>query len=236
MPRGTGAEEEAGARLARRCPAPARLPPPRRSAKIAPTHGRRVGRDPLLEEPSVRTSPAPGPARPPRLLRVRRRPGAAPHLGLLSVAGVTLPCALGRAGLTRFKREGDGATPVGRFDLLAGRWRADRALPPGGPLPLEPIRRDDGWCDDPSDGRYNRPVRLPFHGSHEAMRRDDGLYDVVVVLDANLRRRVIGRGSAIFFHIARDGFEPTAGCVALRPADMRRVLARLGPRPVMVIG
>ena len=176
------------------------------------------------------------PAGAPRILRVRHRPGAAPHLGLLSVGHLTVPCALGRSGLTRFKREGDGATPVGRFDLLATLWRADRALPPGGPLGSTPIRRDDGWCDDPADGRYNRPVRLPFRGSHEAMWRDDRLYDVVIVLDANVRRRVIGRGSAIFFHLARAGFEPTAGCVALTPADMRRVLTRLGPHPVMVIG
>lgn len=184
----------------------------------------------------MRKSPAPGPCRPPRLIRVRARPGGAPHLGLLTLGGLTVPCALGRSGLTRFKREGDGATPVGRFELLAAHWRADRALPPVGPLALSPIRHDDGWCDDPTDGRYNRPVRLPCPGSHETMHRDDGLYDMVVVLDANLRRRVIGRGSAIFFHVARDGFEPTAGCVALRPADLRRVLARLGPRPVMVIG
>lgn len=172
----------------------------------------------------------------PRVLRVRHRPGAAPHLGLLSIGGLTLPCALGRAGLTRFKREGDGATPVGRFELIGGYRRADRALPPGGPLTLTAIRADDGWCDDPDDGRYNRLVRLPFTPGHETMRRDDHLYDVVIVLDANIRRRVIGRGSAIFFHLARDGFEPTAGCVALRPADMRRVLPLLGARSAMEIG
>jgi len=184
----------------------------------------------------VRKCPIGGPAPKPRLLRVRARPGAAPHLGLLTVGRLTLSCALGRTGLTRFKREGDGATPVGRFELLRGLWRADRGLPPGGPLAWSPTRRDDGWCDDPADGRYNRPVRRPFRGSHEAMCRDDPLYDLVIVLDANLRRRVIGRGSAIFFHIAREGFEPTAGCVALRPADLRRLLPRLGPRPAMVIG
>lgn len=171
----------------------------------------------------------------PNRIRVRARPGR-PSLGVLTLGNLVLPCALGRAGLTRFKREGDGATPVGRFALLGGRRRADRGLPPAGPLTLTPLRPDDGWCDDPTDGRYNRPVRRPFAGSHEAMWRDDRLYDVVIVLDANLRRRVIGRGSAIFFHLARPNFEPTAGCVALRPADMRRLLAQLGPNPVMIIG
>lgn len=153
----------------------------------------------------------PRPALQPRILRVRHRVGAPPHLGLLTVGGLTVPCALGRSGLTRFKREGDGATPVGRFDLLWGWWRGERGLPPQAPIDLSPTPADLGWCDD-------------------------RLYDVVIVLDANLRRRSLGRGSAIFFHVARDGFEPTAGCVALAPDDMRRVLARLGPRPTMVIG
>jgi len=174
-------------------------------------------------------------ARAPNRIRVRPRPGR-PSLGVLTLGNLVLPCALGRTGLTRFKREGDGATPVGRFTLLGGYRRGDRGLPPVGPLALVPLRPDDGWCDDPTDGRYNRPVRLPFAGSHEAMWRDDRLYDLVIVLDANLRRRVIGRGSAIFFHLARPNFEPTAGCVALRPADMRRLLARLGSHPVMIIG
>lgn len=171
----------------------------------------------------------------PTLLRVRPLPGR-PQRGLLIGAGLILPCALGRSGLTRFKREGDGATPVGRLALLFGRRRADRGLPVAAPFPLDPIRADDGWCDDADDGRYNRPVRLPCRASHEEMRRADELYDLVIVLDWNLRRRSIGRGSAIFFHCAGPTLEPTAGCVALRPSDMRRLLPRLGRNPVMVIG
>ena len=171
---------------------------------------------------------------PPIRIRVRALPGP-PHRGRLEAAGLVLPCALGRSGLVRIKREGDGATPVGRFALLGGHRRADRALPVGGGPALVPIRPDDGWCDDVADGRYNRPVRLPFGPSHETLWRDDGLYDVVIVLDANVRRRVIGRGSAIFFHCARADLGPTAGCVALRPADMRRLLARLTRDAVMII-
>lgn len=174
-------------------------------------------------------------SRPPIVLRVRPLPGR-PTRGILTGAGLTLPCALGRSGITRMKREGDGATPIGRFALLHGYRRNDRGLPVAAPFSLAPIRPDDGWCDDVGDGRYNRSVRLPFAGSHEVMRREDGLYDIVIVLDANVRRRSIGRGSAIFFHCARPGFEPTAGCVALAPADMRRLLPRLGRRTVMVIG
>lgn len=175
------------------------------------------------------------PAAAPIVLRVRPLPGR-PQRGILTGAGLTLPCALGRSGITRFKREGDGATPVGRFALLHGYRRADRGLPVAAPVPIVPIRPDDGWCDDVADGRYNRPVKRPFAGSHEEMMREDRLYDLVLVLDCNIRRRSIGRGSAIFFHCAREGFAPTAGCVALDPADMRRLLPRLGRRTVMVIG
>lgn len=182
--------------------------------------------------------PTPEPRRPTArssLLRVRPLPGR-PQRGLLSGAGLTLPCALGRSGLTRFKREGDGATPVGRMALLAGFRRADRGLPTPAPIALAAIRPDDGWCDDIRDGRYNRWVRLPVAGSHETLRRDDGLYDLVFVLDWNIRRRVIGRGSAIFFHCAKETLEPTEGCIALRPADMRRLLPRLRSKTVIVVG
>lgn len=174
------------------------------------------------------------PAGPTRVL-VTRRPGTV-HLGLLRCGSIALPCALGRSGLTRFKREGDGATPVGRLALLAGFRRADRALPPGGPLPLRPLRPDDGWCDDAGDGRYNRLVRRPFGPSHEALHRDDDLYDVVIVLDWNIRPRRLGSGSAIFFHLARPDFSPTAGCVAITAAAMRRLLPRLGRGAELVIG
>ena len=169
------------------------------------------------------------------VLRVRALPGA-PQRGLLTCGPLVVPCALGRSGLTRMKREGDGATPVGRFALLAGFRRTDRTLPVAAPFALVPVRRDDGWCDDPTDGRYNRPVRLPFAPSHEVMTRDDRLYDLVIVLDVNIRSRRLGRGSAVFFHLARPDFGPTAGCVAIAPDAMRRLLPRLSHDAVMVIG
>lgn len=172
--------------------------------------------------------------RPMSVIHVRPSPSDR-RRGTLTCGPLVLPCALGRAGTTRFKREGDGATPVGRFALVAGWARLDRGLPSPAPIVWRPARADDGWCDDPSDGRYNRPVRLPFAPSHETLRRDDGLYDLVIVLDANLRRRVIGRGSAIFFHCARPDLGPTAGCIALRQADLRRLLPRLARDAVLVV-
>jgi L,D-peptidoglycan transpeptidase YkuD (ErfK/YbiS/YcfS/YnhG family) len=139
---------------------------------------------------------------------------------------VRLHCALGRSGLARAKREGDGATPVGLHRIETVLVRRDRFRTAAITRPLRP---DMGWCDDPQAGAYNRPVALPCAASHERLWRDDGLYDVIGVLDWNRRPRIKGRGSAIFFHLARSDLAPTAGCVAITAADMRRLLPRLAP-------
>jgi L,D-peptidoglycan transpeptidase YkuD (ErfK/YbiS/YcfS/YnhG family) len=155
--------------------------------------------------------------------------------GRLTLGAITVPCALGRAGLTVAKREGDGKTVVGRFPLLFAFYRADRMARPRTRLPLVAIEPGLGWCDDPRDAAYNRPVALPFAGSHEAMWRDDGLYDVVVVPQINLAPASPGRGSALFFHLARPGYTPTEGCVAVSRRDMLNLLARIGPETVLSV-
>lgn len=149
--------------------------------------------------------------------------------GLLVAGGLSVACALGRSGILRRKREGDGATPAGRLALIAVLYRADRIRRPATRLPAIPLRPDSGWCDDPSDRLYNREVRLPFRAGHERLWRSDRLYDIVVVLDHNLARPRRGAGSAIFLHVAAPGLAPTEGCIAVPVAAMRRILARSGP-------
>ena len=157
------------------------------------------------------------------------------HGTLVAAPRMTVPCALGGSGIRQRKREGDGVTPAGRFGLVAAFYRPDRLRRPQTTLPLEPLRLDSGWCDDPGDRRYNRPVRLPCPASHERLWRDDHLYDLLVVLDYNLARPRRGAGSAIFLHLAAPGFAPTAGCVAVTDAAMRRLLARAGPGSEIII-
>lgn len=147
-----------------------------------------------------------------------------------------MPCALGRAGLTHMKREGDGATPVGRLRLLSLLVRPDRGPPPRSIVKARPLRRNDGWVEDRRSGLYNRAVRLPSSAAHESMWREDELYDIVGILDWNLRPRVRGLGSAIFLHLARPGYAPTAGCIALSRRDLRLLLARLGRTPRFNVG
>jgi L,D-peptidoglycan transpeptidase YkuD (ErfK/YbiS/YcfS/YnhG family) len=153
--------------------------------------------------------------------------------GRLQYGSFSVPCALGRSGIKALKREGDGATPRGRFAVRYAFYRPATQRPRTA-VPLYSIHRDDGWCDSPLDRNYNRPVKLPYSASAENLWRADGLYDVVVVLGYNDVPRVRNRGSAVFMHIARGDLNPTEGCIALRSKDLRRLLSIL-PRHCEVI-
>ena len=145
--------------------------------------------------------------------------------GLARWGNREMRCALGRNGISAAKREGDGATPAGRFALRFVLYRPDRETAPRAALPCRALTRDDGWCDAPADPAYNRMIRLPHPASAESLWRDDGRYDLIVPLGYNDIAVVPGDGSAIFLHLAAPDFAPTAGCVALARADLLAVLA-----------
>jgi L,D-peptidoglycan transpeptidase YkuD (ErfK/YbiS/YcfS/YnhG family) len=138
-------------------------------------------------------------------------------------------CALGPAGIAAAKREGDGTTPAGRFPLRRLLYRPDRLAPPPTGLPLLPISPADGWCDDPRDPLYNRPVRLPYGARHERLWLASAVYDLIVVLGHNDDPVVPGAGSAVFLHVARPDYAPTGGCIALSKPELLAVLAAAGP-------
>ncbi|MDE1151279.1 MAG: L,D-transpeptidase family protein [Micavibrio sp.] len=147
---------------------------------------------------------------------------------VLIVGNNRFDCTLGRGGVTLEKAEGDGATPIGTYPLRQLIYRADRMdAPPETGLPCEVLTPDTGWCEDPADPAYNTKVVLPHTGGVDRMTRDDALYDMVVVIGYNDDPVEAGRGSAIFMHLARPDFTPTAGCVGLKPDDLRKVLKLL---------
>ncbi|NLS16895.1 L,D-transpeptidase [Rhizobium sp. P40RR-XXII] len=157
---------------------------------------------------------------------VRPAPGKKTR-ALVQVGPLIMPAAIGRSGRSILKREGDGATPIADMKLLYGFTRGDQVRSLRTSLPMQRIRKDMLWCDQPDNANYNRLVKAPFKPSHEEMRREDSLYDVCLVMDWNVRSRRRHRGSAIFFHLIRPGYEPTAGCVAISFRDMRRILPLL---------
>jgi L,D-peptidoglycan transpeptidase YkuD (ErfK/YbiS/YcfS/YnhG family) len=149
---------------------------------------------------------------------------------ILQAGPLRLRAAIGRSATTSRKREGDGATPIATMKLVSGYLRGDRVREAKTALPMQRASAAMLWCDASGHASYNRPVKAPFRPSHERLMRDDELYDLCIVLDWNLSSRKRGRGSAIFFHIARPGYQPTEGCVALHSRDMRRLLPYLTAR------
>ena len=151
--------------------------------------------------------------------------------GWFVLPGGKVRCALGRTGVVAAadKREGDLASPAGVWPIRRLLYRPDKGPVPATALPAAAIAPEDGWCDAPDDAAYNRPVRLPYPASAERMWRDDHLYDLVLVLGHNDDPPVAGKGSAIFLHLAKPGYAPTEGCVALSREDFEALLAVARP-------
>lgn len=143
----------------------------------------------------------------------------------LRFAGRMFPCSIGRGGVSGKKREGDGATPTGVHRIVGMLYRPDRIARPADWA--VPIRPGDVWSDDPRAEDYNHMARAPYPHSHEALRRADPLYDLVILTDWNWPYAVPGRGSAIFIHRWRRPGYPTEGCIGLRPTDLAWIAPRI---------
>lgn len=153
----------------------------------------------------------------------------------LSVSGKSWPCAVGRGGIAEKSGEGDGVTPIGSWPVRWLYYRPDREPRPKTDIETREITASMGWCDDPGEGAYNTAIELPFASSHEVLWREDHLYDFILVLGFNDDPVVPGRGSAIFLHIAREGYSATEGCVALSKAHFRELLALLTAESRVII-
>jgi len=175
------------------------------------------------------------PDHPLSMVRIRARAGNS-RQGWLTAGGMTIPVSLGRGGILANKREGDGGTPRGIFHPRRLWWRADRHKRPQTHLAVRAIRPEDAWCEDPGDRHYNRPIRRIGEQPGDRLARKDHLYDFIVEIDHNTTPRIAGRGSAVFLHLARENFGPTAGCISMTRSSMLQLLRRLGPQTRIIIG
>ena len=157
--------------------------------------------------------------------------------GKFSGPGIIARCVLGKGGVVSAaqKREGDGASPAGKWPVRRVFYRPDRMDPPKTTLERVPLKSHDGWCDAPAHPLYNRPVTLPFAASHEQLWREDHVYDLIVELGYNDNPVIAGHGSAIFMHLAQPDFKPTEGCIALEKEDLLAVLETLQPDSLIEI-
>jgi L,D-peptidoglycan transpeptidase YkuD (ErfK/YbiS/YcfS/YnhG family) len=169
------------------------------------------------------------------VIRIRAAAGD-PCRGWLMAGQQTMPVALGRGGIIANKREGDGGTPKGTFQPRRLWWRADRHPRPQTLLPVRAIQPEDAWCEDPANRHYNRPIKLGCGDAGDRLQRDDHLYDFIIEINHNTSPRIAGRGSAVFLHLARPNFSPTAGCISMTESAMLQLLYRLGPKTEILIG
>ena len=156
--------------------------------------------------------------------------------GWLRFEGAEYQCAIGRGGLSQVRIEGDGTTPIGIFQLRDGLYRADREKCPDSGIDFTKIRKNDAWCDDPSDCQYNKRVKLPYPARYENLWREDNIYDIIVPIGFNDSPPVVGRGSAVFLHVAQHDYAPTEGCVALARDDLKCLLSTLKNEAMIKIG
>jgi L,D-peptidoglycan transpeptidase YkuD (ErfK/YbiS/YcfS/YnhG family) len=144
--------------------------------------------------------------------------------GYLKYKDLKFKCALGKAGIGKKKIEGDNITPKGDFRIVKIYYRKDRLKKLSSKFTLIEITKSMGWCDDPKSRKYNQPIRLPTKYSHEILYRRDNIYDLILVLNYNMKPVIKNKGSAIFIHIAKKNYKKTLGCVALKKNDLIKIL------------
>ena len=136
-------------------------------------------------------------------------------------------CAVGKRGIKNKKKEGDLKTPIGSFKIKDIFYRKDRVNNLKTKIKKKIIKKNMGWCDDPKSPRYNKLIRYPYKYTSEKLFRSDNIYDIILVLDFNMRPIQKNKGSAIFIHIAKKKFKPTKGCIAVRKVDMKKIVASI---------
>jgi L,D-peptidoglycan transpeptidase YkuD (ErfK/YbiS/YcfS/YnhG family) len=140
--------------------------------------------------------------------------------GYLKYGNLKFKCALGKSGIGNKKIEGDKITPRGTFDIIKIYYRSDRIKKLSSKFRLIRITKKMGWCDDPKSKKYNQLIKLPTKYSHEILYRKENIYDLILVLNYNMKPTFKNKGSAIFIHIAKKNYKETAGCVALKKVDL----------------
>ena len=147
--------------------------------------------------------------------------------GLIKYKNFKFRCALGKAGMGEKKREGDNVTPTGTFKIVKIYYRSDRIKKISSKFRAIEITKNMGWCDDPNSKNYNQLINLPSRYGHEKLFKKNNIYDIIVVLNYNMKPVIKNKGSAIFIHIAKKNYQPTQGCIALKKNDLLKLLSKI---------
>ena len=126
-------------------------------------------------------------------------------------------CALGKNGIAKRKKGGDKKTPAGLFSLGKVYYRKDKIRNLKTKLKKIVIKKKMAWCDDPNNKFYNK-LTFTNDKSKEKLYRKDNLYNIIVVINYNIKPIIKNKGSAIFIHLTKN-YMKTLGCIALKKND-----------------
>ena len=155
--------------------------------------------------------------------------------GYLKYKDLQFKCALGKSGIGKKKIEGDNITPKGIFSIVKIYYRSDRVKKISSKFRLIKITKKMGWCDDPNSKKYNQLINLPTNCKYEKLYRKDNVYDLVIVLDYNIKPTIKNKGSAIFIHVARQDYKKTAGCIALKKNHLKELIKTIKKNTKVII-
>ena len=136
-------------------------------------------------------------------------------------------CAIGKRGIGNKRKEGDLITPKGKYKIKYILYRKDRIKRIQSKIKKIAITKRMGWCDDPKSKDYNKLIKLPINYRYEKLYRKENIYDLILVLNFNMRPIVKKKGSAIFIHIAKKNYKKTEGCVAVNKVSLLKIIKKL---------
>ena len=139
-----------------------------------------------------------------------------------------IKCAIGKKGIGYKRKEGDLITPSGQFKIKYILYRKDR-VKISTKLKKKVIKKNMGWCDDPKSIHYNKLIKLPFTHKHEKLYKKENIYDIILVLNYNMKPIKKNRGSAIFIHVSKNDYKKTEGCVAIKKVNLMKLLKEINP-------
>jgi L,D-peptidoglycan transpeptidase YkuD (ErfK/YbiS/YcfS/YnhG family) len=155
--------------------------------------------------------------------------------GYLKYKDIKFKCALGKSGIGKKRIEGDNITPKGIFKIIKIYYRKDRIKKINSAFKLIEIKKDMGWCDDPESKKYNQLIKLPSKYRHEKLFRNDRIYDLIIVLNYNMNPVIKNKGSAIFIHIAKNNYNKTKCCIALKKKDLIEIISKIKRNTKIII-
>jgi len=155
--------------------------------------------------------------------------------GYLKYKDLKFRCSLGKAGIGKKEKEGDKITPKGTYKIVKIYYRNDRVKKIFSDFKLFKIKKNMVWCDDPKSKKYNRLVKLPSKYAYEELHRKDNIYDLVLVLNYNMKPIIKNKGSAIFIHIANKNYKKTAGCIGLKKSHLINIIKKIKKNTKVII-